>query len=249
MNSFATQNYPKDENTTMEVSTTATTKDALRDMMLLNEQGALALRGGDEKQAHGTFRAVIAALGSFANSVQLDLDDLAPIQAKVLSSVEVPTMSDERFFVCGDALLFGWDDSQKEVVPPSVTDISFCSSVALFNMALNYHNRAMATGSRRYFELASKIYEQALLVVSSIDGFHEDLNKVRILLLNNLAHIYYFEFGEHPKAVAYLEQIQSALHFFLTDLGQEMDGFRPGTSMGVFLNLITTAPPFAAACA
>ena len=176
----------------------------------LNSRGAVALASGDDREALRSFKGVVAALGELTNMPGLMDDGELPFHPMLVSSLPLPDMKDERFFVYNEVLLYQW---AHEVQVPSLADLYLCSVISLFNTALNHQRRAMrsSSGARSLFLAASRIYEHALNVANGLPEDNALVGSLKILICNNLAHIYHFELDAFEASLCHLERIKASI--------------------------------------
>lgn len=214
-----------------------------QEITLLNHKGAVALACGNDKIAHRIFKGIVEAMGILSAAPEATTGAQGALQTNVLSSVPVPDLQDERFFIFGEVLLYQINVGNSL---PSLLDLCLCSCVSLFNMALTYHRRALLTGTRQLYITTSRVYEQALAIAESITGQSDDVNRLKVVILNNLAQIHYFELAEYGSALEKLQQVKAIMNEF-HDEGAAAFEFHSRDE--IILNLLLTRPPATAGCA
>ena len=151
-----------------------------QEIALLNHRGAVALACGQDKIAHRIFKSIVEAMGILSASPDATTNQQNTLQTSVVSSVAVPDLKDERFFVFSQVLLY-----QVNVAPnslPSLLDLCLCSCISLFNMALTYHRRALLTGNRQLYITTSRVYDQALAIADSIQEPGEEVRRLKVVV-------------------------------------------------------------------
>ena len=213
------------------------------EIALLNHKGAEALACGNDKVAHRIFKGIVEAMGVLSATPEATAGEHAPLQTAVISSISVPGLKDERFFVFGEVLLYQVSVGSAR---PSLLDLCLCSCISLFNMALTYHRRALLTGARQLFLTTSRVYSQALTIANSITEESDDVKRLKVVILNNLAQIKYFELDEVDDALHQLQHVKTIMNSF-GDAGSA--AFAQHSREEIMLNLMLTRPPSTAGCA
>lgn len=214
-----------------------------QEISLLNHKGAIALACGDDRVAHRIFKGIVETIGRLSANPEATTGQHGTLQTSVLSSMPVPDLKDERFFIFGEVLLYQVNVGN---ALPSLLDLCLCSCISLFNMALTYHRRASLTGAKQLFVTASRVYEQALAIANSILEQNDDVRRLRVVILNNLAQIHYFELSDFKTALEKLEQVKTILNDNQND---ERASFEVYARDEIMLNLLLTRPPATAGCA
>lgn len=210
----------------------------------LNWRGAIALASGNDREAHRSFKGVVAALLALPFRPAMSDGDEHVLHPMLVSSLPLPDVKDERFFVYGEALVFRWTE---DVSAASVADLCLCSAISLFNTALVYQRRAMHTGigSRKLHLTASRVYEHALTVANGLPDDNPNVSSLKVLIRNNLAHIFYYELDAFEASLDHLEGIKASI----AAVNGGLLATDSNTMDEIVLNLLLTKPPLTARCA
>jgi hypothetical protein len=210
----------------------------------LNYNGAIALAAGNDREAHRSFKGVLAALAALTAIPGMSPGNEHVLHPMLVSALPLSDVNDERFFVYGEVLVF---QRPAEYSVASLGDLSLCSAISLFNTALVYHRRAMRTGrgTRQLYQTASRVYEHALTVANDLPEDNPNVSSLKVLIRNNLAHIYYFELDSFEASLSHLEGIKASI----AGVSGGLLAMESKTTDEILLNLLLTEPPMTARCA
>jgi hypothetical protein len=230
------------ENLGLEMAALSTSSQS--QIASLNYRGAISLASGNDRGAQRSFKGVLAAISALTILPAMSDGNDHTLHPMLVSSLPLSDVRDERFFVYGEVLVFQWTE---DALVPSLADLCLCSALTLFNTALVYQRRAMCTGmgSRPLHLTASKVYEHALAVANGLPEDDPNVSSLKVLIRNNLAHIYYYELDAFDTSLYHLEGIKASI----ATANGGLLAMESNTRGEIVLNLLLTKAPLTARCA
>jgi len=190
----------------------------LQQAAFLNSAGATGLMTGESSDAclH-VFNEALALMEQV--SMCPDLQKVGSEPPRVSNTIECPSSfcsgsndgSDDRFFVCRQALTFAPDyGTTPGVCNISEVDLSFYSAVIIFNMALTYHQTGLQQGdSPLLLQNALQLYDHCRQILNTIlSPPGDDTDMLKLVTLNNQAQIHYVCMQSFSTVAPLLEEIR-----------------------------------------
>ena len=177
--------------------------------LLLSGEGGDALSRGDGDFACKKYKAALELLRHVPYLVEIKMEGQGVGVANALSSLAISQLYDDTFFICNKPIVTILLDGPGEINTKAVMTLSLG---IVFNMALLYHQKALAKNSKKMYRLAFLMYDQCLsLCQSSGSGPFTTSNVLMTMALNNIAHLY-FSTGALQEAASMLEKMQRVIH-------------------------------------
>lgn len=194
---------------------------------VMNEDGVYELSSGRTNQAivclQGSLNLLLQLCHTqpFAGTPGSNRDDPRPTE-----KVQAPYLQDELFYLYPHAISY-------EVSSPSTFDLVFDCSMVLFNLALAYHQKAIASGQAAdtdSLRQALVYYQESLQALQSLhalqrqttDDVSNDDDLIVFLMLaamNNQSQILY----QHPRLLMHKEDPQQSFQTLLNLSMKAMD--------------------------
>lgn len=112
------------------------------------------------------------------------------------SSVEVPYLRDDRFYLYSCTVTFSAPPSSSSNNPPSTQEIAFYCATILFNLALAHHQQGQklqqgALKRDASLRQALCLYQEAARTLQCLDHMADDILLMTLAILNNQGQILY----------------------------------------------------------
>jgi tetratricopeptide (TPR) repeat protein len=205
----------------------------LNEISHLNKVGASYLAVGDGGKAMKAFKGALVIMSDIAQDPAAG--ELFACSHQHCTSVDIPGLDGDSFFVYNKALLFESSDQ---------IDLSFTNAILLFNMALTFHQRGRVANEESKLRKSQSLYKLSSELVPEISSCSGAL---LLAALNNQTHIH-FELGDYEQFGATLKIMEKEA----SEICPAECSSSPFTQEHFdqfYLNIAVTRPPSAAPCA
>ena len=157
----------------------------------LNRNGAVLALQGNASEASNWFRSAMQVLVNLtAGQNTMPPRDVSSIAPRNVASAPLDFPKEDSFRIYNSLLIFEPRESAASTGTQSQYDVTYYSSVILFNLALIYHQRAVTTGELQMYRAADQMYFKGLAILQSFPDYVDvDMAALRLSILNNRAHI------------------------------------------------------------
>jgi len=199
----------------------------------LNNFGVSALAKGNDGLAIKSFKAAMLPMrDAIVDSEYMDIT-FESKDHQVSGFLPIDSFGCSSFYIYRNGLLLNATED---------TDLIFCNSLILFNLALAFHQRGARCGHEAHLRKAQNVYS---LCLELANGGIPCLSALRIAILNNSAHIQ-FELADYESASETLNSLhQEVSRVFSSD----QTIFEQMHMDEIYLNVLLSTPPITAACA
>jgi len=165
------------------------TQEMLTQVVLRNQQAFALAAQGCVAEARTLLKNALRLLLDLTSEDIARLDNSSSTASRNILSQSLDFPQKEWFCVCNALLIL---DHQVAFDSSSLLDIdvSYCSAIVLFNLALIYHQRAAVGGITKQYQEADALYLKSLVVLQNFSILENvNIDALKLSVLNNRFHI------------------------------------------------------------
>lgn len=220
------------------------TQSLIAETSCLNRNGVVLALQGNASEASNYFRSAMQVLVNLTAGQPRMLRAASSIAPRNISSVPLDFPKEDSFCIYNSLLVFDPHTSAPPAGLQTDYDVSYYSAVILFNLALVYHQKAVATGELTFYRAADHMYLKGLIILQNFPEYADvDMTALQLSIMNNQAHIHLkLGLSESPNTVdAAAEEIR-AISSMLLHSGSQLPQLEAEMINQIIINTLVSGP-------